>query len=58
MLFAVVVPFGGPSVTDELAALIVLPAPVAQRPRWLADVAVVVEVLSVLLLRSMPLHVP
>ena len=44
MPLAFVVPFAGPIVMEDPAALRVLPAPVARRPTCRADVAVVVDV--------------
>ncbi|WP_292703142.1 hypothetical protein [Mesorhizobium sp.] len=46
MLLAMVVPFGGPIVIDDPAAVIVLPAPVPRRPICVADVAVVIDVVA------------
>ena len=49
MLFATVVPFGGPIVIDDPVTFIVPAAPVARTPTWPAELAVVVAVVRIVL---------
>ena len=49
MLFAVVVPFGGPIMINEPLAFMTPPAPVARKPTCPAELAVVVAVVWIVL---------